>query len=218
MVLLRRLAEADAGIEQNAAERHAGRRREIERAFEEALDVVENVDRPVRPLAVVHDDDRRAGFGDRVRHARIALQSPDVVDDRGAEPRRLARHCGFAGVDGDGCVETFSQGPEHRRYPAKLLFRGNGSVAGPGRFAADVDDRRALGNHRVSARDGGLGVEMPSAVGKRIRRHVENAHELGRASQRGEERVAMDNAAVDAHGRRLSPLGGFRNLLPNPRR
>ena len=48
MVLLRRLAEADAGIEQNAAERHAGARGEIERALEEALDVVENVDRRIR--------------------------------------------------------------------------------------------------------------------------------------------------------------------------
>ena len=47
VVLLSRLAEADAGIEQNSAEGHAGARREVERALEEALDVVEDVDRRI---------------------------------------------------------------------------------------------------------------------------------------------------------------------------
>ena len=81
-------------------------RREVERALEEALDVVENVDRWIRRFAVVHDDDGRAGLRDGVRHAGIALQSPDVVDDAGAEPRRLARDRRLAGVDGDRRVEV----------------------------------------------------------------------------------------------------------------
>ena len=57
-------------------------------------------------------------------------------------------------------------------------------MAGPCRFAADIDDRRALGDHRFRARDGCGKVGMAPAVGERIRRHVENAHELGRRLQR----------------------------------
>ena len=92
MVLLPRLAEADAGIEQDPAEGRAGRCRKVEGALEEALDVVEDVDRRIGLVPVVHDDDRRARLRHGVRHAGIALQAPDVVDDAGAEPRRLARH------------------------------------------------------------------------------------------------------------------------------
>jgi hypothetical protein len=36
---------------------------------------------------------------------------------------------------------------------------------------------------------------MAAAVGERIRRHVENAHELGRRLQRAQERIAMDGSA-----------------------
>ena len=48
VVLLARFAEADAGIEQDAAEGDAGAGRKVERALEEALDVVEDVDRRIR--------------------------------------------------------------------------------------------------------------------------------------------------------------------------
>ena len=117
MVLLPRLAEADARIEQDPAKGHASARREVERALEEALDVVEDVDRRIRLLPVVHDDDRRAGLRDGVRHAGIALQSPDVVDDAGAEPRRLARDRGLAGVDGDRRIKA-RPAPRAREPPA----------------------------------------------------------------------------------------------------
>ena len=217
MVLLPRLAEADARIEQDPAKGHASAGSEVERALEEALDVIEDVDRRIRLLAVVHDDDRRAGLRDGVRHAGIALQSPDVVDDASAEPRRLARDRRLAGVDGDRRVKV-SQRLEHRNHSPGALRLQEPEVTGPCRFAANVDDRRPVGDHRFGARDGCGEVGMATAVGEGIRRHVENAHELGRVFQRAEERVAMDDAAVNAHQGRLSPLRGFRNLLPNPRR
>ena len=183
MVLLPRLAKADARIEQNSAKGHAGAGREVERALEEALDVVEDVDRRIRRIPVVHDDDRRAGLRDGVRHARIALQAPDVVDDAGAEPRRFARHRGLAGVDRDRRIE-FGQRLERGNHPPELLVLGNRNVPRPCQFAADIDDRRALGDHGPGARDGCGKVGMAPAVGERIRRHVENAHELGRRLQR----------------------------------
>ena len=137
----------------------AGRRGKVERALKEALDVVENVDRRIRLLAVVHDDDRRPGLRDGVRHAGIALQSPDVVDEASAEPRRLARHRRLAGVNGDRRIEV-GQRLEHRNHPPELFGLRNRKVAGPCRFAADVDDRRALCDHRSGARDRGGRLEM----------------------------------------------------------
>ena len=213
MVLLPRLAEADAGIEQNSSKWRAGRCDKIERAFKEAFNVVENVDRRIRVFPVVHDDDRRAGLRDGVRHARIALQSPDVVDDACAEPRRLARHGRLAGVNGDRRIKV-GQRLEHRNHPPELLVLRNRKMAGPCRFAANVDDRGPLRDHGSRPRDRGGRVEMAPAVGERIRGHVENAHELGRRFQRAEELVAKDRAAVDAHQGRLQPIRGCRNCLP----
>ena len=86
--LLRRLAEADAGIEHDALARDAGARGDFERAREERGHVGDDVDRRIGALAIVHDDDRRAALGDDARHVGIALQAPDVVDDRGAQLER----------------------------------------------------------------------------------------------------------------------------------
>ena len=157
MVLLRRLAEADARIEQNTAERHAGARGEVERAFEETLDIIENVDRRVRLLAVVHDDEGGAGIGYRIRHAGIALKAPDVVDDQ--TPSRAASRATAAfpvsmetGASKSSASASSTGRPVEAPPPARL------KMAGPGQFAANVDDRRALGDHRPGARDGRPGA------------------------------------------------------------
>ena len=46
-------------------------------------------------VAVVHDDHRYAMLGDHARHVGIALQAPDVVDDRGALPSAQAATSAF---------------------------------------------------------------------------------------------------------------------------
>src|SRR5579863_9892546 len=55
--LLRRLAEADAGIEHNPFEWNAGTRGDGERALEEGGDVGDNVDPRIGGFSIVHDDD-----------------------------------------------------------------------------------------------------------------------------------------------------------------
>src|SRR5208337_3572759 len=104
-VLLRRLAEANARIDEDTAERNARSGGEPQGALEKALDIVEDVDGGVRPLAIVHDDDGRAGLGDDVGHGGVALQTPDIVDDRGAEAGGLPRHRRLHGVDRNGRVD-----------------------------------------------------------------------------------------------------------------
>ena len=100
-MLLPALAEADAGIEDDVAVGDAGPAGDGERALEEALHVVDDVDRRIDRLAVVHDDHRHAGLAGDRRHVRIALQAPDVVDDRGARSEREAGGRGLVGVDRD---------------------------------------------------------------------------------------------------------------------
>ena len=90
--LLRRLAEADAGVEHDALARDAGAVGDLERAGKERRDVGHDVDGRIGGLAVVHDDDRHGVLGHHARHVGIALQAPDVVDDRRAGGERRKRH------------------------------------------------------------------------------------------------------------------------------
>ena len=81
--LLRRLAEADAGVEHDLVARDAGAVGDRERTGEERRDVGHDVDRRVGSLAIVHDDHRNAALRDHARHVGVALQAPDVVGDGG---------------------------------------------------------------------------------------------------------------------------------------
>ena len=145
MVLLSRLAEADARIEHDPAKGHASARGEVERALKEALDIIENVDRRIGRIPVVHDDDRRASLRHGVRHVGIALQAPNVVD-HSSEPRRLARDRRLACVNRDRRIE-FGQRLERGNDAPELLVLGNRNVPRPCRFATDIDDRGAIGDH-----------------------------------------------------------------------
>ena len=49
--------------------------------------------------------------------------------------------------------------------------------AGPGRFAAEIEDVGALRLQFQRAIQRRLGIEVPAAVGKRIGRDVEDAHD-----------------------------------------
>src|SRR5580692_1406725 len=71
--LLRRLAEADTGIERDAVALDAGLPGDFQRAREEIGHVLDDVDVRIGGVAVVHDDDRRAVAGDDPRHVGIAL-------------------------------------------------------------------------------------------------------------------------------------------------
>ena len=85
--------------------RDAGARRDLERAGEERHHVGHDVDAGIGVVAVVHHDDRHAVLGGHARHVRIALQAPDVVDDRGALVERPGGDLRLDGVDRDRQAE-----------------------------------------------------------------------------------------------------------------
>jgi hypothetical protein len=103
--LLRRLAEADAGVEDNFVRRNSRFRRDVERVREEVDDVLHDVHSGIGAVAVVHDDDGRAALGDEAGHAGIALQAPDIVGDRGALIQRPGDDGRFHAVDRHGNAE-----------------------------------------------------------------------------------------------------------------
>ena len=164
--LLRRLAEADAGIEHDIAGRNAGLRGDVERPREEGGDILHDVDAGIGAVAVVHDDHGHAARRDQRRHAGIALQPPDVVGDGSALIERPGDDRRFHAVDRDGNAQRDDL-RQHRLQPLQFVVRGDrlGAV-GPGRFRADVDDVGALGDHPAGLSQRALGGDELSAVGE----------------------------------------------------
>ena len=129
-------------------------------------------------LAIVHDDDRHATFGDERRHVGIALQAPDVVDDCRAPVERPGGDARLDGVDRDRQAELDHR-RQHRLKPRQFLVGRNRlrAAIGPGRFRADVEDVGALLGHGAGVRDGLGRIDEVAAVGKGIRGDVEDAHD-----------------------------------------
>src|SRR5205823_10048115 len=89
--LVRRLAEADTGIEHYIFAGNTRRGRDSKRAVEEVGDIPHDVDGRIGRVAVVNDNDRHAVLGNHAGKFPVALQSPDVVDDRGTRGDRPSR-------------------------------------------------------------------------------------------------------------------------------
>ncbi len=95
----------------------------------------------------------------------------------GAVLQRLFRHGRFVGVDGNRNGQLAAQALQHRNQAAQLFGFGDALGTRLGGFRADVDDVRALLFQFDGAREGAVGIQIFSAVGKRIGRHVQHAHQ-----------------------------------------
>ena len=96
-------------------------------------------------VAIVHDDDRRAVLGDDARHVGVALQAPDVVDDRRALLERPGGDRGLERIDRDRDAER-DDGRQDRRKPRALLVERH---ARPHRHRAASIPRRYRGCRRL---------------------------------------------------------------------
>jgi hypothetical protein len=123
----------------------------------------------------VHEAHVAAALGDERRHLRVAAQRGDVVDERRARVDRRRRDRGLRRVDRQPRAGA-GQALEHRQHAAQLLGLAHGLGAGPGRLAADVEDRGALRDERVAVGDRGGRVQPLAAVGERVGRDVDDAH------------------------------------------
>ena len=103
----------------------------------------------------------------------------DIVDHGGAGLQRRVGDLRQRGIDAD-------RNPLREGVPQTLYDRQH-TVLLPGRrdslgtrargFPAHVYDIRALLHHGGGVPDGGVGIQKTAAVGKAVRRHVQDAHD-----------------------------------------
>ena len=91
----------------------------------------------------VHGDDARSGLPRDIEHRRVA-QAGHVVDDRRACCHRCARDGGLHRVDRDDEPRIAREPRDDGQHAPQFLLLRHGARTGPGGFAADVDDLRAL--------------------------------------------------------------------------
>ena len=144
----------------------------------------------------MHEAAVGAGRCDEARDGRLVTKCRHVVDDARAGLQRRLGYGRLAGVDRDRARsgQTF----DHGHNTLELLGLGHGRGAGPCRLAADVEDGGALARELLTVLDGGVGAEVQPAVGERVRRDVDDAHDdgpAGRQIDHGTERtLALDCA------------------------
>ena len=126
----------------------------------------------------VHEDQVRTRRRRYLQGPGIAGERRDVVDDPGACCRGRIHDGGAAGVDGDNGARILKS-PHHRQDAGQFVGLGYGVGAGPGGFAADVEDGGAGLHHGPSPFQGSGGIECLSAVEKAIRGDVDDAHDTG---------------------------------------
>jgi hypothetical protein len=117
-------------------------------------------------------------------YARVALGTPDIVDDRGARSERRFGHLGLVAVDRDRRVDPRFQPGDDRQH-ARHLGRGiDGAMAGTGRFAADIDDGCSFACEARAMGDRRFGVLKQPAIREGIGRDVDDAHDERRRGKR----------------------------------
>jgi hypothetical protein len=111
-----------------------------------------------------------------VRDALTKSERRNIVDDLCPGIERGASHFRFRRVHGDHNTRQFSQSFDDRDDALQLLCRAHHFAARPRRFAADVDDVRALRQHFLGMREGTFEIAKLPAVTETIRRDVQDAH------------------------------------------
>ena len=141
----------------------------------------------------MHQTHTAAGVcSDRLRSARLA-QGPDVVDDVGAQVQRLLHELGLVGIDRDRHAQAHGIAKDGDHTLAFLLQR-DGGTAGSRGFTADIQDVGALAQQLLAMAQRSGGICMLPAIGKRIGRGIDNAHDL-RASQIDGEACGLPDRA-----------------------
>ena len=117
-------------------------------------------------------------MGNQLRHLPVIFQPPDVVDHVGPCLQRRLHHRSLVAVYGDGDIKVILDHFDGGNYPVDLLLNADLLVAGAGGFAADVNDSGPVFDHIGGVTPGLFQVRPLAAVGKGIRRHIQNAHDV----------------------------------------
>ena len=104
-----------------------------------------------------------------------------IIDDTGARRKRGAGHGGFHGINGNGDIDAPGQLFDDGQNPTQLLRFGHRFGARPRGFTAHVENLRAVGDEIQRVGHGGPGIQKFSAIGKRVGRDIDHAHDQRRA-------------------------------------
>ncbi len=178
-----RLSEAYARIDQHIGARdprRLGRRDSLLQPgidFDQYVAVAWRILHRSRITLMVHQDHRNARRRDDPGRAIVMGQSGNVIDHPRSRHQRGLDHRGFARVDGH---RRAARGEllDDRQDALDLVAFPHIVSAGPGRFAADVDQRRPCRRHHGAGLGGGAGVGELAAIGETVGRGVDNAHNL----------------------------------------
>ena len=183
--MLDRLAEADAGIEQDLLLTDPLPERELEPLLQERLHVVDDVAVSGRDLhrgrrpEHVHQAAPDPVIGHQAGHRWIGAKRGDVVDQRRSGRDRGLGHLDLGGVDRQRDTEARGAQAAKHGHDA-LAFDGAGHLlgAGAGGLPAHVDDVGALAGELAPVRHRGVRGQEESPVGERVGGDVEHAHDL----------------------------------------
>src|SRR5439155_10028746 len=173
-IVIRRLTEADARVHRNRLGGHSRALQNPDAFGQEGSDLFDHVGvgrRFLTRLAIsktVHRDQTRTALRDETHHRRVS-HAGDVVHDRRARLDGVRSDGRFHRVDGEGHLDLFGKTAEHRADPTPLFLGRYGVRTGPRRLAADVDQVRPHVDEIEAMAEGGLGVEVTTAIGERVR-------------------------------------------------
>ncbi len=131
----------------------------------------------------VHANVTGANLGDHFPHCVVAAVRRHVVDDAGAGGERGARNGGFHRVNRKRNFRLGRKFFDDWKNAAQFFGFIHRFRAGPRGFAADVQNLRALRDQFQRVGDGFSRIKKFSAVGKGIRRDVDDAHDERRARE-----------------------------------
>ena len=155
---------------------------------------------------------RRRGF-DRARFA----QRTHVIDESGAGRDRGTHDFRLGGIDGDrhrhGACNRF----DDRNHPVELFLHGNRLRPRTGGFAADIDDVRALLDHRECVRHGRIAHQKNTPVREGVGGNVQDPHdgrarEIKRATTAVERRHYKKSAADERRYTRITAAISYLRL------
>src|ERR1700730_18620530 len=193
-ILRSAFAETDAGIENDTCGGDTSGFRKTQRTVEEPAHVRDDVEIGIDAGAIVHQNHCRAGFGDRVGHGTIFLQSPNIVDHACAEFCCATRDLGFGRIDRKRNVDATCQLAENGREAGELLFRRDGRMAWARGFRPHIDNVGAICRELFRLLHGGIEAEEFAAIGEGIGRYIQYAHDEGPRAQKFEKPVtALDH-------------------------
>ena len=183
-IVLERLAEAESRIDDDALLLDAGHLAGEDALGEKAahvghdIAVVRVVLHRARLAEHVHQADRDLQRRNGIERT-LAPQRAYVVDEAGAGGHRGAHDLGLARVDRDRQRRLPRQRFDDRHDAGYLLGRGDLVRARPRRLAADVEQVGALVRQALPVSDRRRRIDEAPAIGKRIRRDVDDARDAG---------------------------------------